>query len=391
MSAGGASTFHLLTGEYPPRPGGVSDYSAQVASGLAAAGALVHVWTTPGGDPPEVPAVTVHRDSGRWSPAGLARLGAALDTFPVPRRLLVQYTPNAWGAKGLNLAFCRWLVARRRVRGDEVRLMFHEVAYPWQLHDKPTRWLLAAGQRWMARTLLRAGTHVDVTTPAWEGMLRAVAPGRLETVGWRPVPSNIPVADDPKAVASVRARVCPAGGSVVGSFSSFSELTGPLLAAALPGVLAGHHDRVGLLIGQGGDRFAARLVAANPGLRGRLVATGPLTAAEVSAHLGACDLIVQLYPDGLTTRRTSLMASLAHGVPVVSNSGHLTEPFWAASGAVTLAAGPGGVASAADRLLADPAERARSGAAGRTLYDLRFALERTIEAIMGPTPVGAAS
>jgi len=75
--------------------------------------------------------------------------------------------------------------------------MFHEVAYPWQLFDRPTRWLLAAGQRWMARTLLKAGTHVDVTTPAWERMLRAVAPGRLGAVGWRPVPSNIPVAQGP--------------------------------------------------------------------------------------------------------------------------------------------------------------------------------------------------
>ncbi len=36
--------WHLITCEYPPQFGGVSDYSGQVASGLRAAGADVSVW-----------------------------------------------------------------------------------------------------------------------------------------------------------------------------------------------------------------------------------------------------------------------------------------------------------------------------------------------------------
>lgn len=380
------TAWHILTGEYPPQAGGVGDYTAQVAAGLAAAGSDVHVWTSSVGDAPTVPGVSVHRTAGAWAAADLARLGDALDAFPTPRRLLVQHTPNAWGYRGLNLGFCRWLVGRRRDRGDEVRLMFHEVAYPWLVLDRPTRWLLAAGQRWMARTLLRAASAVDVTTPAWERMLRAVAPGDRRAIGWRPVPSNIAVADAPAAVAALRGRIAPRGETVVGSFSSFSELTGPLLADALPRVLLDQSDRVGLLIGQGGDRIADRLTNAFPALKGRVFASGPLAAAEVSTHLQASDLMIQLYPDGLTTRRTSLMAALAHGVPVVSNAGHLTEPFWAKSGAVAVAADLGRVAGEADRLLSDPGERGRVGASGRALYQARFALERTVEALNG-TPV----
>lgn len=382
--------WHVLTGEYPPQAGGVADYTAQLAAGLAAAGSEIHVWTSSLGESPALPGVSVHRIAGRWSPTDLARLGDALDAFPTPRRLLVQFTPNAWGYRGLNLGFCRWLVGRRRARGDEIRVIFHEVAYPWQIRDKPTRWLLAAGQRWMARTLLKAASHVDVTTPAWERMLRACAPGDRREIGWRPVPSNVPVVDDAEAVASIRSRIAPRGEMVVGSFSSFSELTGPLLASALPDLLRDRPDRVGLLIGQGGERLAARVVEQSPGLKGRIVTTGPLTSSEISTHLQSCDMIVQLYPDGLTTRRTSLMASLAHGIPVVSNPGHLTEPFWAESRAVALATAPGGVAAAVERLLADPVERDRLGMAGRELYECRFALERTVEAIVGPS-IGVAS
>lgn len=376
-------TWHLVTGEYPPQPGGVSDYTAQLADALATTGAEVHVWTSSTGQAPGTPGVTVHRNCGRWSPADLDRLGVALDAFPSPRRLLVQYTPNSWGRKGLNLGFCRWLVDRRRGRGDEIRVMFHEVAYSWRVGDRPTRLLLSAAHRWMARTLLRASTHVDVTTPAWERRLRSCSPKDRRVIGWRPVPSNIAVVDDAAAAAAARKAVAPRGQSVVASFSSFSELTGPLLSAALPGVLRDRPDRVGLLIGLGGDRLAARLVAAQPWLDGRLVATGELTSAEVSAHLRAADLVLQLYPDGITTRRTSAMAALAHGLPVVTNSGHLTEPFWSRSEAVAMATGPDGVRAVIDRLLADPAERERLGSAARRLYERRFALERTVEALAG--------
>ena len=38
--------WHMITGEYPPQAGGVSDYSRVVARGLVAAGDAVHVYAT---------------------------------------------------------------------------------------------------------------------------------------------------------------------------------------------------------------------------------------------------------------------------------------------------------------------------------------------------------
>src|SRR5947209_3461982 len=48
-TSGRGPVWHLVTGEYPPRPGGVGDYSALLAAGLAAAGGEVHVWTASAG------------------------------------------------------------------------------------------------------------------------------------------------------------------------------------------------------------------------------------------------------------------------------------------------------------------------------------------------------
>src|SRR5258706_15654719 len=72
----------LITGEYPPEPGGVSDYSRLVARGLAAAGDEVHVWapaasqSLPG---PSEPGVAVHRLPGKFRRRGLENLDPSLN------------------------------------------------------------------------------------------------------------------------------------------------------------------------------------------------------------------------------------------------------------------------------------------------------------------------
>ena len=86
--------------------------------------------------------------------------------------------------------------------------------------------------------------------------------------------------------------------------------------------------------------------------------------------LTRCDV-----PDGVTARRTSTLAPLSLGVPVVTNAGHLTEDFWKNSGAVLLAPSADGrlVGESAAALLADSAGRATLAARAKDFYDCRFA------------------
>ena len=59
--------WHIITCEYPPSVGGVSDYSFTLASGLGATG-TVHVWCPAGTSAaPEVEHVTVHDAPGSFS------------------------------------------------------------------------------------------------------------------------------------------------------------------------------------------------------------------------------------------------------------------------------------------------------------------------------------
>jgi glycosyltransferase involved in cell wall biosynthesis len=144
----------------------------------------------------------------------------------------------------------------------------------------------------------------------------------------------------------------------------------PALLRRLPGA------RV-LLVGEGSETFARRLSSE---FRDRVDTTGRLSGAAAAAALRACDVLVQPYPDGVTTRRTSMMAALTTSVPVLTTAGPLTEPVWAETSAVALT--PSGDVSAlvekAAGLAADPASRAALGARGRGLYDAQFALDVTI-------------
>ena len=143
-----------------------------------------------------------------------------------------------------------------------------------------------------------------------------------------------------------------------------------------------------LLMGRGSERFRAELLVGAPHLDERVTATGSLDAAAMSRHLSACDLMLQPFADGLSTRRTSAMACLAHGRPVVSTSGKLTEPLWDESNAVRLApvGDPSMLVQRACDLLKDEVERARLSAAGRDLHRARFELTHTIAALRGDAP-----
>jgi glycosyltransferase involved in cell wall biosynthesis len=379
-----ADAWHLITGEYPPQPGGISDYTLLVASGLAEAGGEVHVWAPPaGGDATAVPGVTVHRGAGSWSGADLARLDAALDGFPCPRRLLVQYVPNAYGRRGMNLDFGRWLRRRAR-RGDSVRTMFHEVRYILQPGDRLARRLLVAVQKRMARMILGASSHAYITVPAWAELLREAAPGRLPPIAVAPVPSTIPAVDDPAGVAEVRRRYAPGGEAIVGAFSTFRPSVEAILAGVLPGLLR-RPGRVGLLLGRNGEAVAARIAAGHPGLSGRLFATGGLPPEDVSRHLQAAELLIQADAGGLCAKQTTTMAALANGRPIVAGAGRLTEPSWAEDRCVALAATaePADLLRVAEACLADPAERARLGEAARSAYARRFSIGRTVAVLTG--------
>ncbi len=375
-------SWHLVTGEFPPAPGGVSDYTRAIAAGLAAAGDTVDVWC-PGAEGlvNDPPGVQVHRSAGRWTGSDLRRLDDELDATPAPRHLLVQWVPHAFGWRSMHVGFCRW-VRRRAHAGDVVDLMVHEPFLAFR--EGAFRYDLVAGvHRVMATMLLGVARRVWVSIPAWADRLRPWALGRAPSFCWLPVPSTLAVTGDVDLLARIRSTVRGGHDLLIGHFSTYDAHTRRLLPTLVPHLMREVASSRLLLLGRGSDLAAEDLRRQLPELQDRILGAGALAADELSAHLQACDLMVQPYVDGASTRRTTLMAALAHGVPVVTTVGRLSEPFWSSSPAVsTVAAGDAeGLIHAAVVLAGDSLRRQQQADAARKTYAARFDVAHVIQAL----------
>ena len=368
--------WHIVTCEYPPTIGGISDYALAVATALGAAGHQVHVWCPSAeGTPPERDGVTVHREFGRFDLLSLWRSGRLLNQFPPRRRLFVQWVPQGFGYRSLNLPFAAWLTCRAWLRGDEIHLMIHEPYLGFS-----TNALHTAASLVHRAMLFVAGLSADriwLSTQAWVPFVRPYLP-RRRPMQWMPVTvPAVPRAGD-RDTAMVRDRLAPAGTPLVGHFSSHSTVLTPVLAPAIEWVLQ-HSGAIVALIGRNGDRLRTGILSARPDLAGRIVATGDVDSAAVPAHVQACDVMLQPYPEGITARRTSTLTLLALGCPVVTNNGALTEGFWR-QGDLALAPGPDPAAIGAlvVELLEDAPRRAELGERGLGVYSRLFDVQHAV-------------
>jgi glycosyltransferase involved in cell wall biosynthesis len=372
--------WHLITCEYPPKIGGVSDYTFVMAKELTKAGDTVHVWCGPAaGETPQSPGVTVHRDLGGFAPSDLRRAGKRLDEFPVPRRLFVQWVPHGYGYRSMNLFFCVWLWWRARRRRDQVEIMFHEVWLAFGGNWKSN--IAAAVHRIMVMFLKHAASRIWISGEAWRKSLRGVrAP-----IAWLPVPSNVPSNACPTQVAAVREQYKLVGGQLVGHFGIGNTYVESLLRAFVPSLLRERSDVSFLLIGKGGEKFAQEMQQAHPDISQRIFATGLLPPSEISASISACDLLVQPYADGISTRRTAAMAVLANGRALLTTSGHSTEPFWLDCDhwAIVPASDTGALVVRARQILDDKPECERMARAGKRIYDALFDVSLSVQVLRG--------
>ena len=375
MAPAEANRWLIVTGEYPPQMGGVSDYTRIIAEHLAAVGDEVHVFA-PGS--PETgsrgAAVRVHRHPQAFSLRGLRGLSKLAEQL-APCQILVQYVPQAFGWKGMNIPFCLWLWANRSSR---LWLMFHEVHFPLRSGQPLRHRVLALVTRIMARIAARAAERIFVSTSSWIGPLIELGAVQ-DRIEWLPIPSTLPplaeqLDKDDKAAAAAHGR------EIVGHFGTFGDLIAPLLEPTLVAVLKADEGRTALLVGRGAGAFADKITERHRDLLGRISAVENASAEVVACSLSRCRCLIQPYPDGISTRRTTAMSGLALGVPIVTNLGPLTEPIWEAAGAVAFARSSSAeeMIAATERLLADAAYRQSIASAGQQLYEQSFAVQHTV-------------
>ena len=275
--------------------------------------------------------------------------------------LILQYEPFSFGRRGFAPGLALFLARLRRRRPRPlIAVMFHET----YVDMKNLRWTLMGGWQRAQLVAIQAAADVQLCSiQRWTERLRKTALGR--PVHHLPVASNLP---DARAHRSrIRRSLNADADTIVLSCMGLrhpGRLAQEVLASARE---AGTVARSVLLLDLGPGVSSATSLAENVELR----ATGFLPAEDLAGHIAASDVFLAPYMDGVSTRRTSVMAALQHGVPVVGTTGHLTDDVFLRSRDLILVP-PDRLVPAVTRLVGEPASRARLGAAGRRLYEASF-------------------
>jgi glycosyltransferase involved in cell wall biosynthesis len=307
----------LVTGEFPPRQGGVGDYTHELAKALAELGVEVHVITRVGANSPLPNSnFQIHPVIRRWSFPALWQIRSLTRSLNLSL-LNIQYQAAAYNLSA-PIHFLPKAVGAKTV------VTFHDLRVPY-LFPKAGR------LREQAVTYLaRSASGVIAADPADEAELKRRGLARVTRI---PIGSNItpnPPPDYNRVEWRDRFEVSPKD-FLLGYFGFLNESKGGDMLINALAILADRETRVKLVLigGRTGSsdatnaEFDAKIekMIKRYELENRVIRTGFVIPEEISAHLLACEAVVLPYRDGVSFRRGSLMAALAHGCPIIT-----TEP-----------------------------------------------------------------
>jgi glycosyltransferase involved in cell wall biosynthesis len=342
----------LLCNESAGRVDAIRDSTFCLAEALHRQGLAAHVW--------------LRRAERKWSVAVVdGPSGPPGEAFD-PRNydaVVLQYNPFLFGKWG----FAPWLPAKlwrwRRAADTQLALMVHEPYVP-MLNWK---WVLMGA--WQRAQLEAARLGVDVvfaSIEAWAGLLQARRPVR--PTFHLPVGSNLPDRRDARVAARERLRITDT--VVLASFGTNHPSRLPeYIVHAANDVSEAVGDVLLLNLGTGtlhGGSLSASV---------RLYEPGRLPEDDLATWLSAADLFLAPFADGVSTRRSSVMAALQHGLPVVGTDGYLTDGILRRSTAALRlfpVDRPDLFAEAVVELAKAPDERLAAARAARALYEASF-------------------
>ncbi len=327
------STHHPLdvlqvSGEYPPDPGGVGDYTRLLGRALIARGHHCAVLTgrpsaahTPPSLPGDPPIIAVARD---WSWRSLDAIVAAIRAHK-PAVVHIQYQTGAYGMRPA----INFLPARLRRLDPRPRVVVtaHDLRLPYLLPKA------GALRRWVTRRLFEDADAVIVTNAEDQRRLmgeghpdrdrylaRTGVPARLIPIGSNITPAppdgfhrdrwrrDHGVRED-EIVAVFFGLPTPSKGlrELVSAFARLPANLRLHIAGGEP-----QHPREQEYV----EQVHAAIAELN--LEHRIFWSGYVDPPAVSAQLLASDIGVLPFLDGASYRRGSLLAMLAHGLPVVT-------------------------------------------------------------------------
>jgi glycosyltransferase involved in cell wall biosynthesis len=377
----------ILCPDFPPDRSALADHTAALATHLAEHAGVAVITSRRDSHDETRDGVRVMRCVSPWNLSGMNRAEHVLFQFQ-PDWLIVQYVPHIYGRAGINLAlpFMLW---RWRLQDHRILLLLHELYLPWSL--KPKRLIAGMIQRFMLTLCVAAARRVGVSTQVWQRKLQRLFPFWQSHFHHLPSPSNIPVTvvtETEKAATRKQLGLAP-DGFVIGLFGTLHDSKLMSYVFDSLAALQSRGQRAQLLyIGPSSEELLHSLNGVGQVMSEQVVCTGYADATLVSRYLSVIDVLLLPLVDGVSSRRSSLMAALSHRLSVVTTSGPGTDPLISESAALALSPVADKQAFLANvcALAADTTRRRQLAEAGETLYRDRFSwpvITQRLLSIMG--------
>jgi GT2 family glycosyltransferase/glycosyltransferase involved in cell wall biosynthesis len=327
----------LVSAEYTPQPGGVGDYAEKMFQVLSSEFRVGGVRVLSGlGAMGEN---TVRLPSDRWNWRMLGQVARHLEERPADA-VIIQYQTGAYHMHpAINFLplYLRWRMGSIR---PKVVTTFHDLLVPY-LFPKAGR-----VRQWVNQLLLRTSDRAIVTNQ--EDYEKALSWGaRPEKLSLIPIGSNISPVYDVQPASEERCRIrqevrqdwgLAENEFAIGYFGLLNRSKGvDTLLEALAKLRNGADGEDWRLIIIGGETgqtdqtnrpYARELekLITSLGLEKAVIRTGHLSAEATSRAFAGLDVMALPFRDGASFRRGSLLAPLAHGVPIITTTNPKRDP-----------------------------------------------------------------
>jgi glycosyltransferase involved in cell wall biosynthesis len=362
----------LIFPHVPPKMDAIGQYTAVFARELSRLGHTVRIWIASDSFDVIDGVEIITNAFSAENPQSIALLLNRIAQDP-PEHLILQYNPFSYGKYGKNLILPTALSHFKKAQPTvSLIIMFHErFTSFWYILDGKWLWqssIMFFWQYYQFRQIGRVADHLWFSTEAWKTYFERCFPTKKRY--HLSIPANMPLVPTTKAVARERLNIPPEV-FVVGFFGTahVSRMI-PLMQKTMAFLQDSGVPAELLYIGPDKDEVCAGLK------RPPLIAEGPLPEEEVSRRFAAMDLFLSPFIDGVSTRRTSMMTGLQHGIATLGTYTPQTDAMLLAEQEKSLVLTPvedqDMFCQAALSLARETERRERIATAAQIFYDQHF-------------------
>jgi len=368
----------LICPQLPPYYNGCGDATDRLAREFQRRGCSTLVLT-------DDVKTTVHpyptESVGAWDLHSVVQTKRQLDAFD-PSIVLMQYTPFLYHPRSM-YPYLAMKALRRYRRVTYV----HECFYPASSIAVRSR-AKAAYLQMRDNAVIAASDTIYVASPQREAALVEKAPSARSKVRVVPFGANVEPAG---TLPPRRTPQPPYRLTAFGIVLRRRRLE--LLVAALAELRArGMQAELNIIgrIQEPAYRAECEALAAQLGVADAVRFAGPLAPLELARAFAQCDLFLHAAEEGAIPSAGSLLAALAHGVPVLCASTPYDDDRFAGA-ALFAQPGASAMADAIERVLGAPDELQARATLSRALYDQEFGWSRMADRIAADARLPKAS